>query len=403
MRAVALPGFLLRLPVAAAVLVAFAIAGCGGSDETTSSTSTTSTTTETQPASTPASTTTTTPTQPVAPKPKREPVDLYFTAGEQFQKVSFAASGKGSTLERTTEALLAGPQAGQAKADVALRSQIPDGVRLVRVSRSTDGKVVVEVSDRFLAGIPAAAGERNGAQRAELDARVGQLAYTLTQLPGVDSVEVLVGGRPVSSPVQRADYAKPAQGPTFKSRPRGAKSPSTRDLQKRLAHLRYLPHSAVDGVAGYQTQQAVIAFQAWNGLERDGIVGPATTAALAKAHRPRPGRKGPSRRIEVYRDKGVTLLIEHDKVKRAIHVSSGAPGTPTPAGKFEVFRKELRSWSVPFQVWLPYASYFNQGIAFHEYPDVPPYPASHGCVRVPSPEAKGVYAFAGIGTTVLVF
>ena len=86
----------------------------------------------------------------------------------------------------------------------------------------------------------------------------------------------------------------------------------------------------------------------------------------------------------------------------AIHVSSGGPGNETPAGTFAVFRKELRSWSVPFQVWLPYASYFNQGIAFHEYPDVPPTPASHGCVRVPAPEAPGVYKFAKIDTPVIV-
>ena len=68
-----------------------------------------------------------------------------------------------------------------------------------------------------------------------------------------------------------------------------------------------------------------------------------------------------------------------------------------------MFRKELKSWSVPFQVWLPYASYFNNGIAFHEYPDVPVYPASHGCVRVPAPEAPGVYRFAKLGTTVIVY
>jgi lipoprotein-anchoring transpeptidase ErfK/SrfK len=57
---------------------------------------------------------------------------------------------------------------------------------------------------------------------------------------------------------------------------------------------------------------------------------------------------------------------------------------------------------VPFSVWLPYAFYFNQGIAFHEYPDVPPYPASHGCVRVPAPEAKKVYRFAALDTVVIV-
>jgi lipoprotein-anchoring transpeptidase ErfK/SrfK len=131
-------------------------------------------------------------------------------------------------------------------------------------------------------------------------------------------------------------------------------------------------------------------------------VGPQTTAALRTAKRPKAGGYGPSKRVEIYREKGVALLVTHGKTKRAIHVSTGAPGTSTPAGTYEVFRKELRSWSVPFQVWLPYASYFNNGIAFHEYADVPPFPASHGCVRVPAPEAKGVYRFADIGTTVVV-
>ena len=58
---------------------------------------------------------------------------------------------------------------------------------------------------------------------------------------------------------------------------------------------------------------------------------------------------------------------------------------------------------MPFQTWLPYASYFNNGIAFHEYPDVPTFPASHGCVRVPSPEAKCLYKFAALGTVVVVY
>jgi lipoprotein-anchoring transpeptidase ErfK/SrfK len=53
-------------------------------------------------------------------------------------------------------------------------------------------------------------------------------------------------------------------------------------------------------------------------------------------------------------------------------------------------------------VWLPYASYFNRGIAFHEYHDVPAVPASHGCVRLPAPEAPTVYAFATVGTRVTV-
>ncbi len=94
----------------------------------------------------------------------------------------------------------------------------------------------------------------------------------------------------------------------------------------------------------------------------------------------------------------VALLINaKGKVERAIHVSTGAGGR-TPQGDFRVYRKETMSWSVPFSVWLPLASYFTGGIAFHSYPDVPGYAASHGCVRTPAPEAPVMYAFAKIGT-----
>jgi hypothetical protein len=34
--------------------------------------------------------------------------------------------------------------------------------------------------------------------------------------------------------------------------------------------------------------------------------------------------------------------------------------------------------------------------------DVPPYPASHGCVRVPPPFAQELYEFASQGTVVVV-
>ncbi len=61
------------------------------------------------------------------------------------------------------------------------------------------------------------------------------------------------------------------------------------------------------------------------------------------------------------------------------------------------------SWSVPFQVWMPYAAYFVGGIATHQYPHVPEYPASHGCVRLPEGDAARVYQFVELGTPVTVF
>jgi lipoprotein-anchoring transpeptidase ErfK/SrfK len=347
----------------------------------------------------------------------RPGTQLYFTAGEQFEAVERRSL---DDAEEAARALLEGPLPGDSEGAVETTTQIPDGVELDGVTVA-DGTATVEVSPEFLAGVPEDPAARNREQEAEAGARVAQVAYTMSQFEGVKQTKVVSGGVPVevdtageatggvSAPaeaqakVARADYAAPEQGPAPVAKPRGAKVPGTRQVQTRLAKLGYLPKRAIDGVAGYQTQQAVLAFQAWNGLARDGVVGPMTTAALKSARRPKPRAGGPAHRIEVYRDRGVALLVEAGRTKRAIHVSSGGPGTETPSGSYAVFRKELRSWSVPFQTWLPYASYFNQGIAFHEYPDVPPYPASHGCVRVPAPEAKGVYAFATIGTKVLVY
>ena len=65
-------------------------------------------------------------------------------------------------------------------------------------------------------------------------------------------------------------------------------------------------------------------------------------------------------------------------------------------------RVSSRAWSYPFQIWLAWASYFNGGIAFHEYPDVPTLAASHGCVRIPQYWSQLLYRFAPIGTPVRV-
>jgi lipoprotein-anchoring transpeptidase ErfK/SrfK len=172
-------------------------------------------------------------------------------------------------------------------------------------------------------------------------------------------------------------------------------------VQKRLGSLRYLPAEAATGKWDDRTRHAVMAFQAWHGLARDGIVGVQTLAALESASPPRATGKG--RRVEVYRERGVTLLVERSGLVRALHSSSGAPGFVTPRGNYAVFRKEQRSWSVPYKVWLPYASYFNGGIAFHAWADVPAGPASHGCVRLPAQEAPFAYQFMSIGTPVSVF
>jgi lipoprotein-anchoring transpeptidase ErfK/SrfK len=368
----------------AAGILAFAclaLAGCGGGDGEESSTQ--------------------------APGQQQDGTRLWFTAGEQFEPVPAGAEDEGP--EGAVQELLDGPAERRRVDGVPVETNIPEGASLQELSVEEDGTAVVKLSDEFSGGVPAGEGERTLDQQADLDARVAQVTYTLTQFDGIENARVVSGGTVVEGKVDRQELAAPAGGPPKSAAvpraaaPKGPKLPGTRRIQTKLAKLRYLPKSAIDGVAGYQTEQAVIAFQSWEGLGRDGDVGPITAAALETARRPKPRRGGPSKRIEVYREKGVALLVQGGRTKRAIHVSAGAPGTETPSGRYEVFRKELQSWSVPFQTWLPYASYFNNGIAFHEYPDVPVFPASHGCVRVPAPEAPGVYRFAAIGTAVVVY
>jgi L,D-transpeptidase catalytic domain/Putative peptidoglycan binding domain/Sporulation and spore germination len=177
---------------------------------------------------------------------------------------------------------------------------------------------------------------------------------------------------------------------------------SLRGVQLRLATLGFLDRSSVSGSLDYVTQQALIGFQGWEGLSRTGTVTGETQVALFRAHAPEPFTHRPGKRVEIHRDRGVLLLVEDNEVRRAVHTSTGSFGR-TPAGTFHVYRKELLSWSQPFQVWMPYASYFVGGIAMHEYFDVPAYPASHGCVRLPAGEANRVYAFADVGMPVYVF
>ncbi len=127
----------------------------------------------------------------------------------------------------------------------------------------------------------------------------------------------------------------------------------------------------------------------------DGVVGSHTRAALLHARAPTAWSAADG--LEVHIDHQVLLLVRSGRVVRAIHVSTGAPGTPTPRGRFAITERDPMSWSRRFHVWMPLAQYFYDGYALHEFSDVPAYPASHGCVRVPAEEARAVWEFGRTG------
>ena len=339
-----------------------------------------------------------------APAPaQQQTLKVYFVKGEQFAPVARVAAAGASTATRAMQALLAGPTA--AERSQGIDTTLPPGTTLTSVTVA-NGTATVDLAHAQTTPTAFDVSVR--------PARASQIVYTLTAISGIHDVVIRLNGEDRATFVgsrlaekgelDTRDLSKPVTLPSEPAEvPNGHAPADPAAVQRRLVALRYLPSDAVTGTWDYRTSQAVMAFQAWQGLDRDGQVGPQTLAELETASIPVPTKTGTGRRIEVYRSKGVTLLIEGSSVVQAVHSSSGAPGYETPTGDYSVFRKEENSWSVPYQVWLPWASYFNGGIAFHEYPDVPPQPASHGCVRIPAPEAQGLYAFATIGTPVSVY
>jgi lipoprotein-anchoring transpeptidase ErfK/SrfK len=147
-----------------------------------------------------------------------------------------------------------------------------------------------------------------------------------------------------------------------------------------------------------------MAAQGWLRLTRDGVAGPTTKARLRDSRTPRPWtRDRHFQHIEIHKGRQVMLVVgKLGRVQRAIHVSTAGPGHVTPDGHWRVYSKSRMSWSTLFHVWLPWASYIHGGIAIHGFASVPGVPASHGCIRVPMPEAPWVYKKAKLNLPVWV-
>jgi hypothetical protein len=306
--------------------------------------------------------------------------------------VWFVADGKpvqverpGTTIQLAVRKLLAGPTAAERSRGV--HSAVPRStpLRSLTISRRI---VTVDLGSRFALGTS----DRS------LQDRVGQLVRTIRGVPGVLGVRVLVeGGVPVGL-FPGYDLRRPVSAAIDPV----AHVPTVRDYQQLLVDLGFMAPTGLTGVVDTQTSTAVLGYQKWVGLPRDGTLGEATMAMLDRATRPEPKLNKPGRRIEVQLRRQLALLIENNRVVRSVHISSGAYGK-TPTGSFRVYRKERYSWSVPFKVWLPWASYFTGGVAFHEFGSVPTYAASHGCVRVNHYDAEMLFGFAETGTPVDVF
>ncbi len=176
----------------------------------------------------------------------------------------------------------------------------------------------------------------------------------------------------------------------------GARGASVALLQRRLVDLHFaLP--SVNGYYGFHTYEAVLAAQKYLWLPRTGRVAPGLWSRLQTMPVPKPRYPGGSH-IEVDKARQILFDVVDGSLRRIVHVSTGATGN-TPLGVFHVYSK------VPgFNSELMFDSlFFLRGFAVHGYPSVPPYPASHGCVRTPIWVASAIYAEHGYGTTIYIY
>ena len=174
----------------------------------------------------------------------------------------------------------------------------------------------------------------------------------------------------------------------------GSQGAAVRALQQRLRELHYaLP--GVNGSYSLTTYQAVLAFQAVAGLPRTGRVNARMWRQLMRASVPR--ARYPGSHIEISKGRQVLYAVANGRVRLVVHVSTGATGN-TPLGHFRIYRKVV-GWD--WVLWYP--MYFLRGFAVHGYPEVPSYPASHGCIRVPMWLAPTLFRDFFIGGSVYIY
>ena len=172
----------------------------------------------------------------------------------------------------------------------------------------------------------------------------------------------------------------------------------------------------VDTTAGNfddSTEQAVWALQKAAGLARDGVVGPATWAALQAGVVPRP-RSTSGYVIEVNLANDLVMVVNNGQLLYTLNTSTGGGYTYTsdgvtsvaitPTGLFHTYRVidgvDVDSLGT---LWRP--RFFTGGYAIHGDSSVPPYPVSHGCVRVSNEAIDWIWAnnIDPLGTAVWVY
>lgn len=187
---------------------------------------------------------------------------------------------------------------------------------------------------------------------------------------------------------------------------------STLEVEQRLSDLGYWI-TKVDGKSDDSTRQAILAFQKVEGRKRTGVLSASDMALLRNASRPRAKYASGPAHVEVDIGRQVLFYVGDDGiVKKILAVSTGNEKQYFDEGEWQTAHTTRGNFKVQWKYNgvrkaslgdLYYPSYFNGGIAVHGSPSIPPYPASHGCVRIPLFADKDIYKLMPVGMPVYVY
>ena len=119
---------------------------------------------------------------------------------------------------------------------------------------------------------------------------------------------------------------------------------------------------------------------------------------LGKSPRPEDQRM----RINISIGSQKAVLYKDGQVALVTPVSTGRPGFPTPTGQFVVTDKDRMHRSTLYPAYMPYFLRMScRDFGLHAG-ELPGYPASHGCIRLPWGSAQRLFKEVDIGTLVTI-
>ncbi|MEY2562444.1 MAG: hypothetical protein QOH88_637 [Verrucomicrobiota bacterium] len=107
-------------------------------------------------------------------------------------------------------------------------------------------------------------------------------------------------------------------------------------------------------------------------------------------------------RVEISLAKQNAMVIKDGVTIFTTKVSTGRNGFSTPAGRYVITDKDRDHRSTIYKCAMPYFMRLNcRDFGMHEGV-VQPYPASHGCIRLPGDAAKKLFVEIPVGTVVMI-